>query len=573
LLERWAMSTGRGLFRRHRWTLLALLVFPIACVGLLGFQPTRPRASWREHARVLAISPGVLAISPDGRALVTDSRSGARLRDAATGRERAALTSREGILLAPRFSPDGRLLFAEVLSERFQPVLVHDLKVWDVATGRERATFPHVGEGLDDRNAVISADGSTLAFLDNSERRPMRVVESQVTMDRTTYTAAHNMSQGLPRVRVWDLVRWVEGPLVDGGLPLALSADGKALATGDRDWHRPVAKVWDTATGRLRVELGRRTPGVWPIAFSPDGKLLASNGHAEVALWDLAGGRKWTLEAQGGGLQPPAFSPDGKLLFPAGLPGWRPESNMNQGFRCYDISALPPRRLDLGAGEPRISPDGRWYASLQGLNHQGAPCTIVLHDLPSLRECGRVALTGLIGARFSPDGRWLAVQVWRHEQPVPRTGLVAWLERQLPPALHRDEQAHSFRDLLLIDPATARVGATIRPPEHIWPDPDWSFSTDGKTLAVSYVPGSNVYSPGSSDDPEVNPRPTTVELWDVPPRKPVGPTVGLSALIALVAVLIGRRLDARAAARSAKTQPLRDPSETSGDVEPAPRVQ
>jgi hypothetical protein len=48
-------------------------------------------------------------------------------------------------------------------------------------------------------------------------------------------------------------------------------------------------------------------------------------------------------------------------------------------------------------------------------------------------------------------------------------------------------------------------------PDEVQVDPIWRFSPDGLLLAVSFVPG----GPSTSDPVD---RPTTLDLWDVPPR-------------------------------------------------------
>jgi hypothetical protein len=51
-----------------------------------------------------------------------------------------------GLLRKPVFTPDSRLLFAQVATRRSLPLVVHDLQAWDVASGQIRGTFPYVGE-------------------------------------------------------------------------------------------------------------------------------------------------------------------------------------------------------------------------------------------------------------------------------------------------------------------------------------------------------------------------------------------------------------------------------------------
>src|SRR5262249_43770079 len=111
------------------------------------------------------------------------------------------------------------------------------------------------------------------------------------------------------------------------------STDGKLLASVAKEgdfvlgWTQTTIPLWDTATGKLV----RRLPGhkglIDTIAFSPDGRLLASVGASfrqgkwalenvdhHLRLWDVASGKEvFALKEEDAGLHF-AFSPDSKLL-------------------------------------------------------------------------------------------------------------------------------------------------------------------------------------------------------------------------------------------------------------------
>jgi WD40 repeat protein len=108
---------------------------------------------------------------------------------------------------------------------------------------------------------------------------------------------------------------------------LAFSPDGKVLASGGLDRN---IFLWDTETWQVRGPLEGHSGEVADLAFSPDGRRLASVTSADdtcrIRLWDVATAQPdGTLGGAGPGLWATAYSPDGKTL---ACGGWDKELHL-----------------------------------------------------------------------------------------------------------------------------------------------------------------------------------------------------------------------------------------------------
>jgi WD40 repeat protein/serine/threonine protein kinase len=475
-----------------------------------------------------------LAFSPDGTQLASAGEDQvAHLWDPASGALRTTCRGHTDKLLGVAFRPDGKRLVTTSADGT--------VRQWDAADGREvePAYDRHSGEVV---AAVYSPDGAWVASAGTD--RTVRVWRAQGRHDVAALHGHTGTVTGLafapdgkrlasfsgesrPRrpvgagdgtVRVWDVDTRATLPALRGHTsyvyPVAFSLDGRWLASGS--WDNTV-RLWDAATGEPCATLPH--PGaVWGLAFGPDGTWLvtATNADNRLRIWDVVSARVRTeIAVSARNFRTVTVSPDGTKVVAT---VFDPES-VKHHTHVYDVAS--GKRLSLGEGLAlAYSPDARWLA-VRTADEKGIVLLNALTHQPAAQFPGHEKV--IVSATFSPDSRWLAscsvdrtVRLWRTD----RLGLASpsaagegveandcrvlrgHTDEVFAAAFHPDgtRLATAGRDRAVWLWDLTRDEPVARLPGHtsyVW---SLAFSPDGETLAS-----------GSGD--------FTVRLWDTQPLK------------------------------------------------------
>jgi WD40 repeat protein len=316
--------------------------------GGLVFDTTDPR-SRRNSVRVWDAASGKLirsfgigrfggsfALSPDGQILAANSGAGkVQILDAKTGFEirECELNGGTAGVRELVFTPSGKVLAC----------CGNGIQFFDPTTGRRLNDFESDSEI---GSIAFSPDGRHLASAETDDGK-LRLRETATgKLVREFSRKEVNFASFSPDGK---LLAAVQGKLFEPGIvrlwdvgtakefksfkhndridSIAFSPDGRTLASGGRD---EIIKLWDVVSGKEDQQLRGHRGAVYSLAFAPDGKTLASGSEDQtVRLWDPATGKSIDPATGHLGLiDSLAFSADGKTLASASWDGttrlWSP---------------------------------------------------------------------------------------------------------------------------------------------------------------------------------------------------------------------------------------------------------
>jgi WD40 repeat protein len=280
-----------------------------------------------------------LAFSPDGRQIAAVSAlpqatlrdrsprapGEATVWDVSRGQELLSLGGGRDVPLA--VSTDGRRIAAATFD--------NGVVIWDVATAKRLLTLrghdglirgvafspdgTRLATASDDKTAGVwdTQSGRQLLNLVGHKNAPShvlfspdgkKVVSAVGVYYRYSYRTRDNSDPGgPPETRVWDATTGRELVTVPGGWGVAFSPDGKQLATGD-----PPA-IWDAGSGKEVLRLPAQ-PGRWVSWSAEGGRLAALSSWDRVVVWDAATKAELFSVTDQRDLTTVAISPDGRQV-------------------------------------------------------------------------------------------------------------------------------------------------------------------------------------------------------------------------------------------------------------------
>ncbi|HYV39125.1 MAG TPA: hypothetical protein VE988_25790, partial [Gemmataceae bacterium] len=404
-----------------------------------------------------------VAASPDGKMIITGTKDGATVWDAASGKKLKMLASGDvrclavaGDIVAVGLA-EGIIAIVELGTGKTKHAIqyrgayprwlalsadasllacnfVQDIEIWSVATGKQTGAL--TGHAANVNQAVfhpdgkklysVSADGTLRQWNLATKKETKRLalgpewiaVALALSKDGKSLALAANwqfsdkLADNYNHVRVLNSATWKERfrAHLPGSVAhdLSISADGRHVAAviqwlSSKDPHVP---LWDTLTAK-QVLLEPENPSRLQLpanglVFLPNGKTLASTGEDGcIRLWNVADGKQHaSTKGTPGPITALAMSPKGNVVASAGQGG---ATQLWDAVKGGPLCQLGKHLMD----DIVFSPDSRFVVTLGKPDVTNQTAGALLWDVRT-GEHKHTFKSVYRCAAFSPDGKTLA---------------------------------------------------------------------------------------------------------------------------------------------------------------------
>ena len=352
-----------------------------------------------------------VAFTPDGKHVVSASEDGTvKIWDMFVTRQLTRLVGHNDIVWSVAFSPDGKRLVSAGAYD--------GIKIWDVESATELNTIRKSPGWASTVSVAFSPDGTRLA-------------------------SGHRYGT----FRIWDattgekISSFRRAKALGSHLGVAFSPDGQLVASPAGGSPQTV-KVWNANTGKEVMTLHAYDFLPTKVAFSPDGKFIASGGSGpNIKVWEWETGREFlTLRGHDEIITSVAFSPDGKRI----VSSCQGDDTVKLWDATTGAEVMTLKHADVPTSAA-FSPDGSRIISgcRDGTARVWDAATGT--ELLTLR-----AGSGVPGVAFSPDGKTIAGGLWDHT-------IALW--ESVPPASGYDQRKNGEAARMTVDELYEKYGS------------------------------------------------------------------------------------------------------------------